>query len=1028
MKKGRTEGGLIFSTMAICLSLMLLAWTDAPAQTYHYKQYTANDGLPTNAVYGGIQDQNGLIWFYTEKGVSRFDGYEFKNYTVADGLPVNDVWGLTEDEAGRIWVHGFSNQLVAIEHDSIVHYYTAPQPEFIRFAISKHLGRAQILEVGKERVLYLDEADQLVSKPVDFLLNGRNALYLTYHYNRDTFLRINDSDPHLSLIAGDGYRRDHIIKDFTPGILDLLQRQQPTIHTMWGSRLFVRPTADSLVYCFDLEGKKTESINLASIFKAIPQHIRFYKADHQLQIQSDRGLLVIDSTLAKRDTLLFTQDILKSAHRSFKDREGNYWICTKDRGVFFLTTRQRNANLLTYQDEYQFSVTCMDRSASGKVLVGTRRGHLFEIAKGARLSHRVDRPEAAANGNQEVNAICFQDDRSAWMARSPQPLEYLKLNGSGAQVEPVALSALLIDYRGMESDFRQTTTRQFLGFSVKDLAWHAPSGRLCVARGVYSFVLHHDAGGQPERIELLNPSRAYACAFQPDGKLWLGHVDGLAWYTATAGYQRFKADTLLDGAYVLDLYYDPGRETLWIGTDGRGLVGLNSGRTFKVKGTDGLSVQHITAHANRLWLATNQGIHNINVTPELERTYSAQQLGLRQGLPSVETHAIAIDSHYIYCGSSLGVARITQQERYFNFRHPLLYFAGLSVEGEALPLQPAYDLKVEPYQITFHFTGISYKSLGDITYYYQLEGYDERVFQTADRLVRYSYLPPGSYRFTVQAEDSNQQRSEIQAIPIVIHSNFWKRTTPWLIGGIALLLLSWLVHRWRLHRIRQQTEQERAINKQFAELELQALQAQMNPHFVFNSLSAIQYFIAANEKEQADTYLSKFAMLMRQFLESSKNRYLNLHQELHLIRLYVELEQMRFPNRFEAQIQVAPTINPYTTLIPTMLLQPFVENAITHGLFHKSSTGRLTLNIAKSENQALICTLEDNGVGRAAAKLIQQKTGKAYQSRAMQLTNERLNALRVIEGYHVDVETTDLKSSTGEAIGTRVVIRIPEIE
>lgn len=1028
MKKGTTKSSLISGTRAIYLSVMLLAWAGAFAQTYHYKQYTANDGLPTNAVYGGIQDKNGRIWFYTEKGVSRFDGYEFKNFTVADGLPVNDVWGLTEDKAGRIWVHGFSNQLVAIEQDSIVHYYTASQPGFTRFAISKQKGKIQILEVGHEQVLYLGEAGQLVSAPTKFLLHERPPFHLTYHYNRDTFLRIGGSGLRLRLIASDGYQKDHLIKDLTPEFLRRLQRQQPAIHTLWGRRLFIRPAADSFVYCLDLGDKKMASINLASVFNDIPGHVRFYKTDNKLQIQTDRGLLVIDSTLAGRDTLLFAQDIFKSAHRSFKDREGNYWICTKDRGVFFLTAQQRNANLLTYQDEYQFSVTCMDRSAKGRVIVGTRRGHLFEITNGTQLTRRVDRPEAAANDNQEVNAICFRDDRSAWIARSPIALEYLELNGSGARIAPLSFSSMPIDYRGMEAGFQQTTSRQFLGYSVKDLDWHGPTNRLCVARGVFSYILHYGTEGQAERLELLTQRRAYACAFQPDGKLWLGHVDGLAWYTESSGYRRFEADSLLRGAYILDLYYDADRSTLWIGTDGSGLIGLNTGRAFRVKGTHGLSVQHITAHTNRLWLATNQGIHNINVTPELERTYSAQQIGLRQGLPSVETHAIVIDSQFIYCGSSLGVARITQRERYFNFRHPLLYFAGLSVEGAPVPVQPEYDIKTEPYQVAFHFTGISYKSLGDITYYYQLEGYDNQIFQTTDRSVRYHYLPPGSYRFVVQAEDSNQQRSEIQAIPVVIRSNFWKRTTPWLIGGAALLLLSGLLHRWRLHRIRQQTEQERAINKQFAELELQALQAQMNPHFVFNSLSAIQYFIAANEKEQADTYLSKFAMLMRQFLESSKNRYLNLHQELRLIRLYVELEQMRFPNRFEAQIQVAPDINPYTTLIPTMLLQPFVENAINHGLFHKSSQGRLTLNIAESENQELICTLEDNGVGREAAKLIQQKTGKAYQSRAMQITNERLNALRVIEGHHVDVETTDLKSPTGEAIGTRVVIRIPEIE
>ena len=119
----------------------------------------------------------------------------------------------------------------------------------------------------------------------------------------------------------------------------------------------------------------------------------------------------------------------------------------------------------------------MDRSAKGRVIVGTRRGHLFEITNGTQLTRRVDRPEAAANDNQEVNAICFRDDRSPWIARSPIALEYLELNGSGARIAPLSFSSMPIDYRGMEAGFQQTTSRQFLGYSVKDLDWHGPTNR-----------------------------------------------------------------------------------------------------------------------------------------------------------------------------------------------------------------------------------------------------------------------------------------------------------------------------------------------------------------------------------------------------------------------------------------------------------------------------------------------------------------------------------------------------------------------
>ncbi|MBV6653379.1 MAG: histidine kinase, partial [Mameliella sp.] len=345
-----------------------------------------------------------------------------------------------------------------------------------------------------------------------------------------------------------------------------------------------------------------------------------------------------------------------------------------------------------------------------------------------------------------------------------------------------------------------------------------------------------------------------------------------------------------------------------------------------------------------------------------------------------------------------------------------------------LPPDTTYIIKETPNQLSFHFTGLSFKSMGNLRYFYQLEGQDKAMKTISERQVRYTNLSPGQYTFTVATEDINGQRSAYHRVAVQIKSNYWRQVSPWVLILLSLGLMLWLGYRVRLHRVKMQTEQEQAINKQFAELELQALQAQMNPHFVFNSLSAIQYFIAANEKRQADHYLSKFAMLMRQFLESSKSRYLNLHQELHLIKLYIELEQMRFPDRFQCEIKVASDINPYTTLIPTMLLQPFVENAINHGLFHKMKNGKLSLNIVKNENQALICRLEDNGIGRAGAKGIQQKTGKTYRSRSTQITNERLHALRVIEGYDVNIEVIDLTHADGSAAGTRVIIIVPEIQ
>jgi len=996
-------------------------------QTYHFKHYTANDGLPTNAVYGGIQDKKGFIWFYTEHGVSRFDGYQFRNFTVQDGLPVNDVWLIAEDKLGRIWINTFGKKLVAIEGDSVKTYYESHSPDFQAFDfITNDDGDITIYERGTGQLLVPDSCCgvQKLSLPdeLDNIPNNK-----VFHCHRDTFIRFYQNEAKISKIANGGFREDYLIgtRDSHWSKLDFNTRQS---RAYWQGKLFVWSFQDSLLHSFAPSLDSLYHFNLNKIFGDTPSFLRYLKLGDQLQVQTNLGLLVINESMEPADTLRFNSPAQGDIHRSFKDREGNYWICSKSQGVFFLTASQRNTKLFTFENRYKPGITHLKRSGDGTIIAGTRNGALLQLSEDNRLIQLLPELEEQLNDSRNVNAICFRNKTHFWVARPLLPLEFVALNGKQAYTQPINFTNLPIEGRGVTPNFNTNNLKEELGQGIKDLDWHPASQRLCVARGAHPYILHYEGKKTPQRLELLTAKRTYACAFEPSGTVWLGHIDGLAQFTSKDGYTPITTPEALKNVFIRELVFDDHSNTLWIGTDGKGVLAYRNGAVFQIEGTAGLSINSLDINADLMFAATNKGAQQIRITNPVEGSYLSSNYGIRQGLPSVEANAIVADSNAIYVGGTEGVAKIAKQEQYFNFRPPLLYFSGIEADGIQQPSDTAYLIKGAPYQLSFKFSAISFKSLGNIRYYYQLVGEDDKVLKTEARSIRYTNLSPGTYTFTVQAEDSNQQRGDIYKTKVVINSNFWHKSQLWIFAILALLISVWILHRWRLHRLRQKSEQETATNRQFAELELQALQAQMNPHFVFNSLSAIQYFIAANERKQADTYLSKFAMLMRQFLESSKSRYLNLQQELHLIKLYIELEQMRFPDRFEAVVEVSSKINPYTTLVPTMLLQPFVENAINHGLFHKMAKGRLSLIIKKNANQALVCTLEDNGVGRAAAKGIQQQTGKAYRSRAMQITSERLNALSVIEGYDVDIKIIDLKKDDGTAAGTRVIITVPEIE
>ncbi len=289
--------------------------------------------------------------------------------------------------------------------------------------------------------------------------------------------------------------------------------------------------------------------------------------------------------------------------------------------------------------------------------------------------------------------------------------------------------------------------------------------------------------------------------------------------------------------------------------------------------------------------------------------------------------------------------------------------------------------------------------------------------------------PAGKYKLHVKAAPAQGFWSEgALEMDIVVRQAFYQAAWFQVVMPLAFILLAYLLSLWYVKRVKRKQEEQTRINKKFAELELQALQAQMNPHFVFNALGAIQYFIQNNDAVAADSFLAKFAKLMRLFLESSKNRYIPLSEEIKLLSLYIELEQMRFRGKFEANIQVDEDLDVHDKELPSILLQPFVENAINHGLFHKNSKGNLTIKFNEKADETLVCTIEDNGVGRVKAAQLKQSSAKTHKSRGMQIVDERLEVLKLVDALSIAIKVEDLQDDKGAASGTRVTIEVPPLD
>jgi LytS/YehU family sensor histidine kinase len=267
-----------------------------------------------------------------------------------------------------------------------------------------------------------------------------------------------------------------------------------------------------------------------------------------------------------------------------------------------------------------------------------------------------------------------------------------------------------------------------------------------------------------------------------------------------------------------------------------------------------------------------------------------------------------------------------------------------------------------------------------------------------------------------------------------------KQNKNYLIGAIviaALILLSSLFFFGRMRARKKaelitmelrETQKRLALEKQYRESELKALKSQMNPHIIFNALNSIQEYIILNKKNEASDYLGKFADLIRTYLSHSDTGVISLQEEIESLRMYLDLESLRFEDTLSYEMHISGMLNKETTHIPTMLIQPYVENALKHGLLHKKENRKLIVSFANSEGNNIQCIIEDNGVGRKKAKEFQENRPALHKSFAAKATEERLNLLNYGKDKKIGVEILDLYDENNLAIGTKVLLSIPTLK
>ncbi|HEX2630932.1 MAG TPA: histidine kinase, partial [Chitinophagaceae bacterium] len=433
---------------------------------------------------------------------------------------------------------------------------------------------------------------------------------------------------------------------------------------------------------------------------------------------------------------------------------------------------------------------------------------------------------------------------------------------------------------------------------------------------------------------------------------------------------------------------------------------------------------------DRIWLSTFKGIDVMEI--KNDGTKLVKHLSQKDGLSAFtweRSELIKDADNFIWCKTLRSFFRIDPYALPQNNVPPDVHLESIDIlnkqdawkkytdtAGNFFSIPTGIHLPYSFSNLTFHFNALNLLN-GEARYSYKLDGAnDDWITSSSKDEVSYYNLEPGDYTFRVKAVNENGISSRELSYSFTIRPPFWK--TWWFRGLMALVVVALIF--WFIKRRERSIREQNRMELQLSELRLQALQSQMNPHFIFNSLNSIQSFIVKNNPIEAARYLAKFSALMRRILDNSHHQFQPLDTIIETLQLYVELESFRFSKGFTYKFDITDDPAREEVMLPPMLLQPFVENAIIHGLMPKAGEKHLLVKVTVDKDD-LLCIIEDNGMGRQNAGA--KKPG--HISRGQQLTAGMVESLKTLRQIHASIEYVDLTNGAGQPAGTRVLIRIP---
>lgn len=964
-------------TAARRLSFILLFVTifithETSAQDYGYRHYGVKDGLAGSTVYDIYQDKEGFIWVATETGVSRFDGTRFKNFTTRDGLPDNTIIRIYGDSKGRVW-------LVPFKH-TICYYYDGKiynqQNDTLLQKIKLTDYALGICEDGNGNILLL-AATGLYS------LTKSNQVSLIRKFVYGTAGKICTGDSGSFFVSNDGRAYKRIAGEFIPyarlGECRVGGSDQMIMH-------------DKLACWLSTYGKmhiKLLDRNIEYDFDTPPVNTIRRINDSLICLNTTKGTLLLNIISRKIEKHFLAN---KNVSNFLTDDEGGLWFSTLNDGIYHLSSTMLTTFATALPNGQKLGVYGLQKY-NKDIWAALEMGHFMEINdKDTRLisiGELYNLPMRDA-----VSTMAISGDR---LALGSSVHVYLQKGRSLQQLPSVRTS-------------------------VKDIAWKNDKTLLVATAAT----LHEFTWNRQWTVSVPWQGRTTSLLCRNDS-VYFGTLNGL--YVMKPDKTTFffgDKNVLLQSR--ISAIKGGANGVVWVATGGEGVIELEGDRVVRRLGEeDGLCsnlVRCLAVDTGCLWLGTDKGMNKIDIrtNPVTVTKYSSAD-----GLPADIINALLIDGNTIYAGTPEGITFFNKREQFPASRCNLKMQA-VYINGKETPRTTMYRLKHAENDIRFEYVAISFKAAGDIEYAYRLNGVDTAWKTTRQTSLEFLSLPPGAYTFELRATNKFGVKSQPYTVALYVQAPFWKTTWFFILCLLASAAGTWGIFTWRNNYNRNKEAEKKRIEQELLELEQKALRAQMNPHFIFNCLNSVQGYIFDKDTVSANKYLSQFAHLIRQTLDNSLQSLVTVADETKYINTYLDLERLRFKNKFTFSIQNNLSTDPDEVLMPGMLLQPFIENAIHHGIQHRSGyNGHIDIRFFKIDKM-ICCAIKDNGIGRKEAMTLKSARPGGYQSRGIQLIRERIRLINKGLDTPISVEITDHTDDQGRASGTEVMICIPEIK